>query len=152
MAITKTLTKRDVDAAKTYTATTTGFAALRDGAEAKFVRGQSYRGSEPMVRERAELFIEAGTPENEWPGQFAGAVAVSERLGIAEQAEQAKHAPKPIAQADRVRVKQSFRLKGATFGEGVIYDRGDSKVKAAIKQFPDAFEIPARALSPEEIA
>jgi hypothetical protein len=154
------LQKRDVDPEGLYVATTSGFAAMKDGSEGMFVKGRSYRGTENIVREKAELFVEAGTPDSEIPGPYARAVEISEQVGIADQIESAKRFPPStvIPLERQLVVRVGFKLGGLVgfggpqFVAGQIVDKSDKRLTKILKDHIEYFSVPSRTAALEDLA
>jgi len=126
---TKALTKREINAEAVYVAWTSGAAALPDGSEIVFKRGQQFRGSAAIVRERPNLFVEAGTPQSEWPNEWTSIIERDMAADAAMRAEQARNAAPEIPVDRRVYCAQSFRAGARTFHQGQVYSLDDEVVK-----------------------
>jgi hypothetical protein len=123
------LTKRDIDPKKTYVAWTSGVTELAPGKEVSFKRGQERRGSETIVKERPNLFVEFGTPQDEWPSELAGLNEIDAATDRAYRAELARHEPPPIPEEKRVVAMSTFIADGRTFNTGQTYSLDDNVVK-----------------------
>src|SRR3989442_8788192 len=122
-------TKLKVDPEKVYTCWTSGAAALPDGTEARFKRGEKFRGSEPIVKLHPDLFVEFGTPESEWPSEWTSIIEGDVAADRAMRAEQARNAAPEIPADRRVHCAQSFRAGARTFHQGQVYDLNDEAVQ-----------------------
>ena len=126
---TKALTKREINAEAVYTAWTSGAAALPDGSEVVFKRGQQFRGTAAIVRERPNLFVEATVPQSEWPSEWTSIIERDMATDTAMRAEQARNAAPEIPADRRVHCAQSFRAGARTFHQGNVYDLNDKVVE-----------------------
>ena len=125
----KALSKREINAEAVYVAWTSGAAALPDGSEIVFKRGQEFRGSAPLVLQRPNLFVEAGSPQSEWPSEWTSIIERDMAADAAMRAEQARNAAPEIPADRRVHCAQSFRAGARTFHEGNVYDLNDKVVE-----------------------
>ena len=122
-------TKLKVDPEKVYTAWTSGAAALPDGSEIVFKRGQQFRGTAAIVRERPNLFVEAAVPQSEWPSEWDSIIERDMAADRAMREEQARNASPEIPADRRVVCAQSFRAGARTFHQGQVYSLDDEVVK-----------------------
>jgi hypothetical protein len=97
-------------------------------------KGTRLRGNHPWVREFPEHFIDAGTPDDEWPNEFAGLV---------EPPPHESH----VNVLDRLPADELVRCVNSItvgLGGGLGFEKGKlyPKTKAAemLERFPDCFE------------
>jgi hypothetical protein len=97
-------------------------------------KGTRLRGNHPWVREFPEHFIDADTPDDEWPNEFAG-------LAEPPPYESHVHLPDRLPDDELVRCVNSITVG---FGGGLGFEKGQlyPKTKAAemLERFPECFE------------
>jgi hypothetical protein len=156
MAITKTLTKRDVDPEAIYIAWQAFAAAGIDNVIAK---GTRLRGDALAVKVAPGMFVPDLTPEDEYPSAFAHTIEQDEAADRAYRADQAKrYPPATVVPLERqLIVRVGFKLAGrigfggAQFVEGQIVDKGDQRLAKMFRDHIEYFGVPSRTAALEDL-
>ena len=103
-----------IDRDALYVATTT---AATDVVPGVIKRGTKLRGSDPVVQSCPWLFVEADTPENEWPSDFDPVIATDEAAAAAMPAHDLRTTTLPIPAGEIVEAVRDIRLLVGGGGE-----------------------------------